>query len=1111
MLKNIIKEVITILIDIMNIHNKCPHYELTLYKNTGEILGFIPEAFDIIYSANLTSPDELTFSLPFYLDDKTINPNFEKVKGKLLLRLEQVLEGGTVILDKFFIITKANRQGNDNYIKNIECKSREHLLAGRNLKNFKGVKKIYRTTAEIAAFEPSELYSSEEEFVNSGILNHVISLCPSWSIGIIDEELNSKFRDIQIDTKSILDFLNNDCPMMFGGLFVYDTINMAISFKKVESIGINRGLFITEENFIKVYGEDIDFDECVTKLTLTGKSGLGINSVNLGGGSILDLSYYKTLDHMNQDLIDAIDNYTALVSSKESEFEDLLEDLNTNTSLLATKTDELDIMNAALLLLEDTKDALIQQGESLTSINAEINAKLSEITTKQSEIDAVETSITTINNSINSLKNEIDMTNPLNFTSEQLILLDQFIIEKEFNEPSFIDATELKNEGLSILSRINQPPIQVSLDVISFLDVVDAQYTWNLFRLGDIINIQYSKFNINIELRLINFVHSPFDNSLQLTFSNKSKINDPNMLLQDILQNAISTNTTLNTNRSIYGQYVESGEQSQLLSYINSELDLAAQKAKAGKNQNIEIGPSGISCKDTTLSGEEIRILNNLIALTTDNWNTADVAITPQGINAKVIRGILGEFCTVRANQLIVGDEGETIPESLIENASLWNGTTTNFNNRNDRKSTTPANPTITLNGTAIDHTLNTDGSANISFEWNFSGTGDAYDIDGFFIYIYQSSSSSAYTFGTSVANETIYMLSADKRAFLLYGVPANMYYTFGVQAFRYVDTDINANNILKSSIIKSTYSGENPYRPSSSIAFAGDVTGTINGVAASTLQTQAGNSVQRDTLYNKVKISTTGGIQILDASNNERYKAGDLGSGRYGWYLKDSAGNIRVLTRSDGTLQLINGEFILYDGSGNERCRFGDLGSGQYGFYIKDSSGNIRVLTKSDGTLQIINGEVIINDGSGTERVRIGQIGTEYGIKATHTDGSYTQLTEQGLKRYVSGTGYDYSYMFYVGTGTGAVGYVEGYSDNRPIPVTVTLPSHFQGKNFKVTVSMRQFEGDSANRLSRIWCKVNSVNQTAGTFTVYSNVAAWYGEYSYYHYGADFIYIAQY
>ncbi len=152
-----------------------------------------------------------------------------------------------------------------------------------------------------------------------------------------------------------------------------------------------------------------------------------------------------------------------------------------------------------------------------------------------------------------------------------------------------------------------------------------------------------------------------------------------------------------------------------------------------------------------------------------------------------------------------------------------------NFDSRNDRIKTTPADPVISNDGTTIDHTINTDGSCDISFEWSFTGTGEAYDIDGFVVLIHQSSSSSAYTFGTDPSSEQQMVLTSDQRGCILYGVPANRYYTFGVQAYRIVDKDIDASGIKASTLVKSSYATENPYQPSTNVSFTGNIHDTLH------------------------------------------------------------------------------------------------------------------------------------------------------------------------------------------------------------------------------------------------------------------------------------------
>src|SRR3546814_6062351 len=103
--------------------------------------------------------------------------------------------------------------------------------------------------------------------------------------------------------------------------------------------------------------------------------------------------------------------------------------------------------------------------------------------------------------------------------------------------------------------------------------------------------------------------------------------------------------------------------------------------------------------------------------------------------------------------------------------------------------------PYTTLFRSAVDHTINTDGPADISFEWGWSGS--EADIDGWLVYMRSSASAGAYTFGTTPSAETVYTLPADRRALIVTGVAANLYYTFGVRAYRTVDQDVAASGSI--------------------------------------------------------------------------------------------------------------------------------------------------------------------------------------------------------------------------------------------------------------------------------------------------------------------------
>jgi hypothetical protein len=179
----------------------------------------------------------------------------------------------------------------------------------------------------------------------------------------------------------------------------------------------------------------------------------------------------------------------------------------------------------------------------------------------------------------------------------------------------------------------------------------------------------------------------------------------------------------------------------------------------------------------------------------------------------------------------------------------------TNFNASNDRNSAAITAPTILTDGSAVDHTIRTDGAADISFEWAWSGNEG--DIDGFQVYVYQSSSSAAYTFGTTPTAETVYTVPAAKRAFILFGAAANLYTTFGVRAYRSVDKDINAAGVILSTLVKPSLAAENPYRPSANVAFNGDIIGTVNGIPAANVNKWTSVTGKPDDSLNLLNKST--------------------------------------------------------------------------------------------------------------------------------------------------------------------------------------------------------------------------------------------------------------
>lgn len=235
----------------------------------------------------------------------------------------------------------------------------------------------------------------------------------------------------------------------------------------------------------------------------------------------------------------------------------------------------------------------------------------------------------------------------------------------------------------------------------------------------------------------------------------------------------------------------------------------------------------------------EVRPLEYEIYYHASSVTFGDAASLGRTSNVEWLLTRAGNYWVVPVSSTVYGTE------TMIAVLSSDLNDFSNFNSRNDRIATAVTAPTVSGTGSAIDHVLNKDGSADVSFEWVWGGT--EYDIDGFQVAIISRTSASAYTIGTDATIEEVHVVPANKRALILNGLNPNTYYTFYVRAYRRVDSDIDASGYMYSTWVKSTASGENPYRPSSNPVFEGDITGTINSVAAATVSTAITNFNNRN------------------------------------------------------------------------------------------------------------------------------------------------------------------------------------------------------------------------------------------------------------------------
>lgn len=155
------------------------------------------------------------------------------------------------------------------------------------------------------------------------LLHIVLEKIPGWKIGNVDTTLWRKERKFDEDRIAVYDFLMNEMQDTFKCVVEWDTITNTINFYEEAEDGITEDntvqtrwetdVFISRDNLANEININYSTDDIKTKLKVSGADDLDIREVNLGKNYIMNLSYYHTLDWMEQDLFERYDDYLEAV------------------------------------------------------------------------------------------------------------------------------------------------------------------------------------------------------------------------------------------------------------------------------------------------------------------------------------------------------------------------------------------------------------------------------------------------------------------------------------------------------------------------------------------------------------------------------------------------------------------------------------------------------------------------------------------------------------------------------------------------------------------------------------------------------------------------------
>lgn len=213
---------------------------------------------------------------------------------------------------------------------------------------------------------------------------------------------------------------------------------------------------------------------------------------------------------------------------------------------------------------------------------------------------------------------------------------------------------DLYDYGRDTLNKLAWPSYSFKVDAANFLTLDEFIMFAHELTLGDRVYLQIEDGRPLSPVLIGVSINFERPNSLSLEFGDKYTANDSSFKLVNLLEKSVSMGKKVDLNKYTYSAFIDSGAQSAVHDFMTSALDVAKNKILSSGNQNIVWDESGlhlrklrvledgaIATRSTMYDDRQIRMINNMIAFTDNNWETVNMAIGEvEGPNGGLIYGI---------------------------------------------------------------------------------------------------------------------------------------------------------------------------------------------------------------------------------------------------------------------------------------------------------------------------------------------------------------------------------------------------------------------------------------------------------------------------------------
>ncbi len=275
------------------------------------------------------------------------------------------------------------------------------------------------------------------------IVGMISAKAPKWKIVHIDESLNAITRFLDGTDGNLYDFLKNTVEDRYGCIFQFDILHHTISILDQNRDIAQADIFLSHDNFIENISIDYNNDEIFTALRAIGGDDISIESVNPIGGSIIYQFDYFQHD-MPDGLWDAVVAWRQKIADNQKPFSQaILKVQELNGEILKLEQDKIALESQKttyeqiIALRKESDLAYADVEQSLQDVLEKITALTSQIQAKQREMETYKTQYENI---------QSDLAFSNNFTAEQILQLDPFIIYGEFRDDNIITTSNMSYE-----------------------------------------------------------------------------------------------------------------------------------------------------------------------------------------------------------------------------------------------------------------------------------------------------------------------------------------------------------------------------------------------------------------------------------------------------------------------------------------------------------------------------------------------------------------------------------------------------------------------------------------------------------------------------------------